>query len=182
MGPPMPMDDLKDLRKKLIFFGGIVISLWHIYANTLGTMPELTTSALHYGLFAALLALILPGLSTRVAIGVGVLALSTVAYVILAEQALFDRGLRFSTWDWIFSLATIILVLELVRRTSGFFIPAVILVALSYVIWWGQYVSGVMQFPGLSIETMAFRSYFGSDGMFGPIARISSTFVFMFIL
>jgi TRAP transporter 4TM/12TM fusion protein len=178
----MQMNDLAGLREKLIFYGGIVISLWHIYVNTLGTMPELTSSAMHYGMFAALLALILPALSLRVAIGVGVVALGTVAYVVLAEQALFDRGLRFSTWDWIFSLVTIVLVLELVRRTAGIFIPAVILVALSYVIWWGQYVPGVLQFPGLSIETMAFRSYFGSDGMFGPIARISSTFVFMFIL
>jgi TRAP transporter 4TM/12TM fusion protein len=176
------MDDIKDIREKLIFGGGIAISFWHIYVNTLGTLSELASSALHFGLFAALLALCLPALSLRVALAIGGLALASAVYVIFGEQSLFDRGLMFNGSDWVFSLLAIGLVLELVRRTAGMFIPIVILVALSYVVWWGQFVPGVLQFPGLSVETMAFRSYFGSDGMFGPIARISSTFVFMFIL
>lgn len=175
-------DVLEQHRERAIFVSGIIISLWHIYANTLGTLPELWTSALHYGLFAILLMLTLPSLSMRfVLVGV-VMAAAGSAYVILGEQSLFDRGLLFNNTDWFFALLTIGLVLELVRRTAGLFIPVVILIALSYVVWWGQYVPGVLQFPGLSIETMAFRSYFGSEGMFGPIARISSTFVFMFIL
>ncbi len=57
-----------------------------------------------------------------------------------------------------------------------------ILIALSYVAWWGRHVTGVFQFPGLTLETVLFRSFFGGDGMFGTIARISSTYVFMFIL
>ncbi|MBQ0757847.1 MAG: TRAP transporter fused permease subunit, partial [Amphritea sp.] len=61
-------------------------------------------------------------------------------------------------------------------------IPCMILVALTYVFWWGQYVDGIFGFPGLSLETLLFRSYFSSEGMFGQIARISWTYVFMFIL
>ncbi|MDA0339948.1 MAG: TRAP transporter fused permease subunit, partial [Proteobacteria bacterium] len=80
------------------------------------------------------------------------------------------------------AMTTIIVALELVRPASTCPVAAIILLAVTYVGWWGRYVPGLLHFPGLTLETVAFRSYFGSDGMFGPIARISSTFVFMFIL
>ena len=68
------------------------------------------------------------------------------------------------------------------RRTTGWFIPSLIVFSLTYVFWWGQYVEGMFNFPGLSLETVLYRSYFSSEGMFGSIARISWTYVFMFIL
>ncbi|MFN3231643.1 MAG: TRAP transporter permease [Alphaproteobacteria bacterium] len=170
------------LRDRLVFWLGVAISLAHLYANLLGTLPELWMSALHFALFAALTALILPTLSLRAALSISLLALAGGVYVIIGEQPLFERGLMFSPLDWIFALGTILLALELVRRTTGLFIPVVIILAVFYVVWWGRYVPGVLHFPGLSLETIAFRSYFSGDGMFGPIARISSTFVFMFIL
>ncbi|MEC9192804.1 MAG: TRAP transporter fused permease subunit, partial [Pseudomonadota bacterium] len=43
-------------------------------------------------------------------------------------------------------------------------------------------IGGVFAFPGLSLETVMYRSYFTSEGMFGLTANISSTFVFMFII
>lgn len=169
-------------RDQLVFWGGVAISIWHLYANLLGTVPELYSAAIHFALFGALTALLLPSLSFRQALGVGAACLVSAVYVILGEQPLYDRGLVFNPFDWLAALGTILIALELVRRSAGWFIPVVIVGALSYVVWWGQYVPGVLHFPGLSLETVAFRSYFGSDGMFGPIARISETFVFMFIL
>lgn len=46
----------------------------------------------------------------------------------------------------------------------------------------GQYIGGMFGFSGLSLETVLYRSYFTSEGMFGQIARISWSYVFMFIL
>ena len=67
------------------------------------------------------------------------------------------------------------------RRLTGWIIPTLIILALTYVAWWGQFIGGVFSFPGLSVETVAFRSIYGDDAMFGSIARISSTYVFLFI-
>jgi len=75
-----------------------------------------------------------------------------------------------------------VLVLEFARRTTGWFIPCLCMVALTYVAWWGQYVDGVFNFPGLTWETVLYRSWMGGQGMLGSIARISWTYVFMFIL
>ncbi|MFT5702489.1 MAG: TRAP-type uncharacterized transport system fused permease subunit [Desulforhopalus sp.] len=44
----------------------------------------------------------------------------------------------------------------------------------------GEMLNGVFRFSGLSYETILFRSIYGDYGIFGNIARISSTFVFMF--
>ena len=105
-----------------------------------------------------------------------------VLYIIFFEDALYARGVTFVTSDWIVSGAAVLLSLELIRRTSGWFIPVLILIALSYVVLWGQWLGGMFTFPGLSMETLLYRSFFSTDGMFGSISRISWSFVFMFIL
>ena len=60
--------------------------------------------------------------------------------------------------------------------------PVLVVFSLAYILFLGRYVPGVFAFPGLSLETVLYRSYWSGDGMFGMVANISSTFVFMFIL
>ncbi len=175
---------------RAIYWLGVVFALAHIYFNTLGTLSELWVSAIHFGGFALICALMIPmnrahggsPLVLGLDIAIGLLAVASAVYLIMFESALYDRGVHFNTSDWVAAFVAIAIALELVRRTTGWFIPFLILVALTYVFWWGQYLDGVFQFPGLSLETLMFRSYFSSEGMFGSIARISWTYVFMFIL
>jgi len=176
----------------VIFWLAIGAALIHLYFNTLSTLSTLWTSALHFGIFGLICALTTPMLKTRsvtgqrVVFGVDVVlglgALASAFYLILFEDDLYQRGVNFNTADWIVSIAAVILILEFARRTVGWFIPLLCIVALSYVAWWGQYVDGIFNFPGLSWETVLFRSYLGGQGMLGSIARISWTYVFMFIL
>jgi TRAP transporter 4TM/12TM fusion protein len=65
---------------------------------------------------------------------------------------------------------------------TGLIIPILIVLALTYVGFWGALIDGVFAFRGLSWETVLFRSIYGDDGMFGTIARISATNVFPFII
>ncbi len=173
-----------------LFWIGVVLSLAHIWFNTLSTLSELWVSAIHFGGFGLMCALRFPiarkAVHSRGALSLdillGVLALSSALYVILAENALYDRGVTFVLSDWVFAMLAVGLAIEFTRRTTGLIIPVLILLALSYAVWWGRHVDGMLHFSGLSLETIMFRSYFGGDGMFGLIARISSTYVFMFIL
>ncbi|MEE4379836.1 MAG: TRAP transporter fused permease subunit [Candidatus Competibacteraceae bacterium] len=177
---------------RLVFWLGVLLSLLHIYFNTLATLPELWTSAIHFAGFGLLCALLFPfkrtdnAVSARRILGldlaIGSLAVVCVIYLIAAENAFYLRGSNFVFTDWVFSLLCVLIATEFARRTTGWLIPVLIILALTYVIWWGRWVSGVFNFPGLTAETVLFRQYFGTDGMFGPIARISSTYVFMFIL
>jgi TRAP transporter 4TM/12TM fusion protein len=177
---------------RLVFWAGVGLSLLLIYFNTLATLPELWTSSIHFAGFAFLGALLFPARRAASRSGerwlvivdlvLGSLAIACVAYLLFAEQAFYDRGSTFIATDWLFAILCVVLAIELTRRTTGWLIPVLIVLSLSYVIWWGRWVGGVFHFPGLSAETVFFRQYFSTDGMFGPIARISSTFVFMFIL
>jgi TRAP-type uncharacterized transport system fused permease subunit len=65
--------------------------------------------------------------------------------------------------------------IELTRRVAGLVIPILIVVSLTYVAWWGSMIDGVFQFRGFSWESTLWRSIYNDEGIFGTIARISST-------
>jgi len=118
------------------------------------------------------------GLEIALAAALGLAAL----HVVLAEVPLAARGFEYSTLDYIAGFALILFAIELARRATGPVIPILIVIAVSYVAWWGRYVGGVLHFPGLSLEVVLLRGSYGDEGMFGLVANISSSFVFMFVL
>lgn len=165
----------------------VCVSALHLWANAFATLPELQAAGFHFALFAVLCVLLFPASKVqwlRILIDTTIATAATAAaiYLYVAEDALYARGVTFVTSDWVAASAAILIVLELTRRTTGWVVPVLAVLALTYVVAWGPLVPGAFSFAGLSTETLAFRSYFGTDGMFGPIARISWTFVFMFIL
>ncbi|WP_027852437.1 TRAP transporter permease [Marinobacterium litorale] len=184
--------DDNSLAGRFIYWAGVLFALAHIYFNTLGTMSELWVSAIHFAGFALITALMVPIAKTQspgkaklllgIDLAIGLIAVATTIYLMVFEDALYDRGVHFITSDWFVAIIAIAIALEMTRRTTGWFIPSLIVFALTYVFWWGQYVPGMFHFPGLTLETVLFRSYFSSEGMFGAIAQISWTYVFMFIL
>lgn len=173
-------------QKPLLSWLAVLTALFHIYANMIGTLPTLWQNGLHFGLFALLAFLTVPfreGAGWRkVDIAAGVLILVATLSALLGEDAIYQRGVRFTGLDWVVSLTLIAAALELTRRLTGKVIPVLIILALTYVGFWGGWLSGVFRFEGLSWETLIFRSIYGDDALFGTIASISATYVFMFIL
>jgi len=175
----------------VILIVAVGISLTHIWMNTIGNVSTLFQNGFHFAGFVLLCALVSPFADTGWArarsvrildIAFGAAVAIAALYVVLAENAIYERGVRLIWSDWLAGALCILGVLEFTRRTTGWIIPVLILLALTYVTWWGQYVPGVFRFGGLSTETVLFRALYGDDAMFGTIARISSTYVFMFIL
>jgi len=106
---------------------------------------------------------------------------SATLWVVGSETAIHERGVNMTGFEQSLALITIFAAIELARRTTGWVIPILILLTLSYVMWWGSYIDGVFNFSGLSVETVLFRSIFGDDALFGSIANISVSYVFLFI-
>ena len=171
-------------------WAAFLFALFHVYTNVFASVSELWFSAIHFGGFCALCALM--GNETEAAknnkfiyasnLALAALAILVPVYLMLFENALYAREADYILSDYIVSAISIGLAIEFTRRTTGWFMPILILVSLSYILFMGRYIGGVFSFPGLSIETVLYRSYFSSEGMFGLTANISSTFVFMFIL
>jgi TRAP transporter 4TM/12TM fusion protein len=112
----------------------------------------------------------------------GTLFLGAALWIVAAEDAIYARGVEMTLWEQTLAVVTIVGAIELTRRTTGWIIPALIVLALTYVVWWGAELDNIFRFAGLSVGTVLFRSIYGDDALFGSIAGISVSFVFMFIL
>ena len=192
--------DSEDSDQKLRHFDGwaktalhliaFCIALGHIYVAFDPIISELQRNAYHFAGFAFLAATYNPlitgqtrsrGMLIFDLIFGGLVAISAI-YLPFAENAIYDRGVNLIWLDWVAIALCVAGGIELTRRMTGFVIPVLVILAITYVGIWGKWIGGVFSFPGLSWETIAFRSVFGDDAMFGTIARISSTYVFLFII
>jgi len=167
---------------------GVGISILHIWFNVFSVLSSLWQNSLHFAGFALMAALVYPlrregGAGWKILdLLLGLLAAGSAIYLISMEDAIYDRGVRLLPAEWVAGIILILCALEFTRRVAGWFIPVLIIAALTYVGWWGAHISGVFKFAGLSPETILFRSIYGDDALFGTIASISSSYVFMFIL
>ncbi|MEX0902467.1 MAG: TRAP transporter fused permease subunit [Pseudohongiellaceae bacterium] len=178
------------MKSPLLKWAAFLFALFHIYANVFASTSELWLSAIHFGGFCAICAFMANEREdaqkhrahywTNIVLAAG--AIGTAAYLILFENALYAREAEYILSDYIVSIIAIALAIEFTRRTTGWFMPILILISLSYILFAGRYIGGVFSFPGLSLETVLYRSFFSSEGMFGLTANISATFVFMFII
>lgn len=180
--------EVHPLHTTIMLVLGVAISLMHIWFNVVTVLPSLWQNSLHFAGFALLAALVYPfrkdgATAWRVTdIILGLTAAGSAVYMIAMEDAIYARGVSLSMIEWVVGVVLLLCALEFTRRVAGWFIPVLIIIALTYVGWWGKMVPGVFKFAGLSYETILFRSIYGDDALFGTIAQISSTYVFMFIL
>ncbi len=174
--------------EKLLYWTGVLMAIFHLWVNTVGVMPEIQRNAVHFGFILFMGFIIYPfneRFATRLKwldLALAVLSVCTALYLVFFEDALHARNEVPVLSDLIFAGIAIILMIEITRRTSGYIIPALALIFLGYALWFGQYMGGMWSFPGVSVERMLYRMYFAPDGIFGTIATISSTFVFLFVL
>ena len=185
--PASIQDDINQVRADRLFYGlAAATAALHVWFNAIGLMDARAQNIIHFACFALLCGRLHPlttGGRVRIADQLLTVAVAIGAlYLIPAEDWIYQRGVKLTVTDWIVGVLVIVGAIEFTRRTTGWIIPVLIVLALSYITWWGDLIDGVFRFGGLKTETMLFRSLFGDDALFGGIARISSTFVFMFIL
>ncbi len=169
----------------------VVISLMHLVLAFRPMISELERNAFHFGGFALLCAVVVPmsrsgwarsRTALAVDLAIGALVAAAAIYLSQAEDGIYDRGTRLAALDWAAITVVILGAIEFTRRTTGLIIPILIVLSLTYVTVWGSWIGGVFSFAGLSWETTYFRSVYGDDALFGTIASISSTTVFLFII
>jgi len=170
----------------------VVIAAFHIWANMFATLSTLWLAGVHFAGLAFLCALRIPVMHAESAgrrralllvdVVIGLAIAASTIIMVASENAIYARGVHLAPHEWVLAFIIIGGAIELTRRTTGWIIPILILIALTYVTWWGAMISGVFKFAGLSTETVVFRSIYTDEGMFGMIGRISASFVFLFIL
>lgn len=177
---------------QLVYWIGVGVALLHLVMNYTTWFSTQWQATLHYVGLGAMCILLYPAIrrpslsNTRWLLVIdllfGAIVLTATVMVVMAEDAIYARGVNMTDWEMGLAIATIIGAIELTRRTTGLVIPILIVLSLSYVTLWGDKLDNIFRFAGLSQETLLFRSIYGDDALFGSIAQISVSFVFMFIL
>lgn len=180
----------KESIEKFVFVYAIFISIFHFYVNIQGGMSDLWFNAAHFSLLGSLGFLSYKAFKGKneeylsiLDIILALLTLVPFLYLVFFEESLYQEAngnIRF--WDVNAAVLTIILALEITRRTTGLIIPFIMVTSIGYILYFGKYLSGVFAFAGMTPERFLYRIYFTGEGLFGSIATISSTYVFMFIL
>ncbi len=187
---PSPLPSQTDSMSLPIKYFAAGVAIFHIWANTIGNLSDLWRNSLHFAFLGFLGFLLYPAFkkqpsdASRFSINfiLGILVLSTGIYLMLFENALHARNEVVVLADLIFAGIALLCAIELARRTSGLVIPILAIFFLTYILFWGQYVQGIFNFRGMNISRILYRMYFTDEGLFGMIATVSSTYVFMFLL
>ena len=74
-------------------------------------------------------------------------------YLIMGGDAFFDRSIIPETWDIVFGVSLVVLILEAMRRTTGWILPVVTLCFLLYA-FYGEYLPAPWTHKGYEIPRL----------------------------
>ena len=173
------------------YITAVAASLFHIGVNTLGfmVMPAIWRNACHLG-FIMVMAFLLypwskkkPDKGMRFDLVLIALSILVTAYILLFQQELhLERNSIPIMRDYIFAAIALVVLLIGTWRSSGYIIPILSILFLSYALFLGKIIPGTFHYRGVSLGRLLYRMYLTDEGIFGTICTISSTYVFLFIL
>ncbi len=175
----------------------LLFAIWHVLTNVYLTEPGLWQNAIHFGGFAFLASVTLSPWGKNsgktwawvIDITYGLAVAAAALWVASAESGLYERSLavtgqgwQFTAIDWAAGLLLIFACIDLSRRVSGWVIPILIILSLSYILFLGTMLPGVFRAASLPLDDVLFRTLYNDEGMFGILANISVTNITLFMI
>ncbi|NDP60796.1 MAG: TRAP transporter fused permease subunit [Oxalobacteraceae bacterium] len=164
----------------------VVMSLFHLY-SAYGIVPTQVMRSVHVG-FVLFLAFLLFPVAKRFRHRVmwwdwiaALLAIAVVLYVILGGDDFTDRNTTPEAWDIFFGVALILLVLEAMRRTTGWIMPAVTSLFVLYALF-GAYLPNPWTHKGYEVGRLVGHMYMTFEGIFGVAVDVSSSLIILFTI
>jgi TRAP transporter 4TM/12TM fusion protein len=164
----------------------IAMSLFHLYA-AVDIVTAQVLRPVHVGFMLLLVFLLFP-MARRFrnrlmwwdVVG-AVLGVATIAYLLAGGDEFWDRNTLPSTTDTVFGVLFVLLVLEAVRRTSGWIMVGVISMFLVYA-FVGPWLPGSWQHRGYDVSSMTGFLYQTLEGIFGTAVDVSSSLIILFTI
>lgn len=185
--PKIPHGRLAEGLRLAVMLLAISYTLFHLYIAGVGIVSLSAARHTHLILSMALIFLTKP-LSQKkpyhwlfyVDIVLVLLAIAGGTYLELQANALVWRIGEPNTMDMIMGIITILLTLEITRRTVG--MPLVITsgLFLAYA-WFGQYIPGYFGHRGYGLEEMVTSFYIEMRGIYGTSLGVVVQFVVLFV-
>jgi TRAP transporter 4TM/12TM fusion protein len=164
----------------------IGMSVFHLYTAYAIVRPE-HLRAIHVALVLFLTFLIFPvarRFRHRVMWWDWALAaagVATAVYLIAGGDDFFDRSIVPNRWDIVFGVGLAVLVLEAMRRTTGWIMPFVTICFLLYA-FFGEYLPAPWTHKGYEIPRLVGHMYMTLEGIYGTAIAVSSTLIILFTI
>src|SRR6188768_4147881 len=164
----------------------VVMSIFHLYTAYAIVRPE-HLRAIHLAFVLFLVFLIFP-VAKRFRHRVmwwdwlaAALAIAVVAYSIVGGDDFTDRNTSPLPWDIAFGVALIVLVLEAMRRTSGWIMPVITLAFIAYALA-GPYLPAPWTHKGYEVGRLIGILYMTLEGIFGVAVDVASSLIILFTI
>jgi TRAP transporter 4TM/12TM fusion protein len=164
----------------------VVMSLFHLYAAYAIVRPE-HLRAIHVAFVLFLTFLIFPVAKRfrhRVMWWDWLLAaagIATTVYLIAGGDDFFDRSILPNNWDIAFGIALVLLILEAMRRTTGWILPFITVGFLLYA-FYGEILPAPWTHKDYEIPRLVGHMYMTLEGIFGTAISVSSTLIILFTI
>jgi TRAP transporter 4TM/12TM fusion protein len=164
----------------------VAMSVFHLY-TAYAIVGTQTLRPVHVGFVLFLTFLVFP-VSRRVRHRVmwwdwiaALLSVAVVCYLLMGGDDFTDRNTLPNTWDIVFGLVLIVLVLEAMRRTSGWIMPIVSFCFILYALL-GAYLPTPWTHKGYDIGRLVGHMYMTLEGIFGVAVDVSSSLIILFTI
>jgi TRAP transporter 4TM/12TM fusion protein len=162
---------------------GLAMSVFHLTIAWYGPPDALTLRCVHLGFALTLAFLMLPpsrlhGEADKPRWPEFLLIAASIVvcgYLVVEQEYVVNRMVYVDDLkpiDWVFSITTVLLVLEATRRAVGWTLPLTAVAFLAYGLTIG----------GADMHQLVEQMYMGTEGIFGIPLYVSATYVMLFIL
>jgi TRAP transporter 4TM/12TM fusion protein len=164
----------------------VVMSVFHLYTAYAIVRPE-HLRAIHVAFVLFLVYLIFPVAKRfrhRVMWWDWLLAaagVATTVYLIAGGDDFFDRSIVPNDWDIAFGVALVLLILEAMRRTTGWILPCITTGFLLYALF-GEYLPPPWKHQNYEIPRLVGHMYMTLEGIYGTAIAVSSSLIVLFTI
>jgi TRAP transporter 4TM/12TM fusion protein len=171
-----------------IFVAAVAVcsSLFHLYTAYAIVRPE-HLRAIHVAIVLFLSFLIFPvarSYKNRIMWWDWVLAAAAVAiavYLIAGGDDFFDRSILPNNWDIVFGVGLTLLILEAMRRATGWVMPIITTCFLLYA-FFGEVLPAPWTHKDYEIPRLVGHMYMTLEGIYGTAISVSSTLIILFTI
>jgi TRAP transporter 4TM/12TM fusion protein len=164
----------------------VAMSLFHLYTAYAIVRPE-HLRAIHVAFVLFLTFLIFP-VARRFRHRVmwwdwalAVAGVAVAAYLIAGGDDFFDRSILPNDWDIVFGVALVLLILEAMRRTTGWILPFVTVCFLLYA-FFGEWLPAPWTHKDYEIPRLVGHMYMTLEGIYGTAIAVSSSLIILFTI
>lgn len=164
----------------------VIMSLLHLYA-AIGVIITQVLRGIHVMFVLFLSFLVFPSFKrfkNRIIwydYILAILGVVVIVYMLIDFEEFIYRSVVPNSLDVLFGVILILLVLESTRRTTGWIMPAVVIIFIIYA-FVGPYLPHPWTHRGYDLDRLVGHMYMTLEGIFGVPIDVSSTFIILFTI